>query len=136
MVTAGCEVEHQTPPERPESAWGRDVIMCQPASHHVWLAARRRSPDKSVYIIDRMKNRQMQSIHSDTMGARACVRLSPLMKPSEYALKINLEINKTCYKCLINAVGDITIVHILSKCHRLKGRQVQPCPVGGGGVMT
>ncbi len=71
-VTAGCEVEHQTPPERLESARGRDVMMCQPASHHVWLPARRRSPAKPVYIIDRMKNSnlsQMQSAHLDTMGA-------------------------------------------------------------------
>lgn len=71
-VTAGCEVEHQTLPECLESARGRDVMMCQPTSHHVWLPARRRSPAKSVYIIDRMKNSnlsQMQSAHLDTMGA-------------------------------------------------------------------
>lgn len=71
-VTAGCEVEHLTPPERLESAKGRVVMMCQPASHHVWLPARRSSPVKSVYIIDRMKNSklsQMQSVVVDTMGA-------------------------------------------------------------------
>lgn len=47
---------------------GRDVMMCQPASHHVWLPARRRSPAKSVYIIDRMEKQQMQSDAVCTLG--------------------------------------------------------------------
>lgn len=72
-VTAGCEVEHQqTPPERLESAKGRDVMMCQPTSHHVWLPAMQRSPARSVYIIGRMRNSnlsQMRFVHWDTMGA-------------------------------------------------------------------
>lgn len=75
-VTAGCEVEHQAPPERLESAKGKDVMMCQLASHHIWLPARRRSPAKSVYIIDRMKNSNlslMQCVRFDTMGA-TCVQ--------------------------------------------------------------
>lgn len=86
-VTAGCEVEHQAPPERPESARGRDVMMCQPASHHVWLPARQRSPAKSVYIIDRMKNSnlsQMQSVHWDKMGVIYCMMFSPVIKPFQY----------------------------------------------------
>lgn len=47
-------------------------MMCQPASHHAWLPAKRRSPAKSVYIIDGTENSnlsQMQSVHLDTMGA-------------------------------------------------------------------
>lgn len=70
-LTPGCEVEHQAPPERPQSAKGRNVMMCQPASRHAWLPARRRSPTRSVYIIDRMKNSnlsRMRPAHLDTMG--------------------------------------------------------------------
>lgn len=70
-LTPGCEVEHQAPPERPQSAKGRNVMMCQPASRHAWLPARRRSPTRSVYIIDRMKNsnlNRMRPAHLDTMG--------------------------------------------------------------------
>lgn len=70
-LTPGCEVEHQAPPERPQSAKGRNVMMCQPAFRHAWLPARRRSPTRSVYIIDRMKNSnlsRMRPAHLDTMG--------------------------------------------------------------------
>ena len=51
-VTAGCEVQHQTPPERLQPTKGRNVRMCQPASHHVRLQARQRSLARSFHITD------------------------------------------------------------------------------------
>lgn len=68
----------------PRVSRGRHVMMCQPASHHNGLPARRRSLAKSVHIMDRMTNgnlSQMQSLLLDTIGGRIFVTFS-LIKPS------------------------------------------------------
>lgn len=69
-VAVGCEVEHQTPPRAPGVSRGEgrhDVSAGITSSFFFFspLPARRRSPAKSVYITDRMRNsnlRQMRSV--------------------------------------------------------------------------
>lgn len=67
-VTAGYEVENQTPPVLWPSAegWGGDVRMCQPASHHDRLPARPRSPAKSLLITDGATNGSLSHMHPYT----------------------------------------------------------------------
>lgn len=49
----------------PDFSRGRDVVMCQPASHHTGLPARPRSLAKSVLIMDRMTNSSLSHMRAE-----------------------------------------------------------------------
>lgn len=79
-VTAGCQVEHQTPPRAPAVSRGGGTSWC--VSWHqitAWLGARQRSPARSVHIIDKMKRSDLSLMHpvyKDTMRTKSSLLAS------------------------------------------------------------